>query len=175
MHTNSQNEKCSEFSCTFLLRASYRQEIHEALEPCIMLELLDVDGQNLQTFCRKGKQWWWTSAFHSLGLLWWADFANLMQRKKWPWTSAFHSLGQLCLDVDVQILQTLCKGKNGHERARSTHSVSYAWMWMCRFCKPYAKEQNEWWTSILFLLLSMYLWFFPLLLACMFEIFLFLC
>jgi hypothetical protein len=42
---------------------------------------------------------------------------------------------------DGQILQTLCKGKNGHERARSTHSVSYAWMWMCRFCKPYAKEK----------------------------------
>jgi hypothetical protein len=65
MHTNSQNERCSDFgvhSCFVAARHEHKLRtsapwvtgrklmIHEALKPCMRLQQLDVDRQILQPF-----------------------------------------------------------------------------------------------------------------------------
>ena len=42
----------------------------------------------------------------------------------------------------------LLPGKNDHDRAYSTHLVCYVWMWMGRFCKPFARKRDDDETSV---------------------------
>ncbi len=63
--------------------------------------------------------------------------------------SVFHSLGLLCLDVDGQILQTFCDEEEMMmKQACFTHLVCYVWMWMGRFCKPFARKRDDDETSV---------------------------
>ncbi len=138
MHTNSQNERCSDFGVHSCFVASRHEHKLRTSAPWVtgrkytkrlnhvflMIKQLDVDRQILQTFCNDNELacsthlvcyvWMWMGRFCK-------PFCNDNE------TSVFHSLGLLCLDVDGQILQTFCKEKKWwwNERVPLTWSVMF--------------------------------------------------